>query len=192
VSRPAIFLDRDGTLSREVGYINHLSRYEVFPFTAGAVRAINAAGYLAVVATNQAAVARGYCAESLVHEVHGVLRAAVEQGGGRLDGVYVCLHHPSVGEPPYRQDCDCRKPKPGLLKRAASELDVDLARSWMIGDRYSDVRMAWSVGARGAMVRTGYGLGEIVNDGGGWARQPDVVADHVLAAVTRILADNPA
>src|SRR5207342_3167078 len=96
--KPAIFMDRDGTLSHEVGYVNHLSRFRLYPYAVDAVRLINRSGFLAVVVTNQAGVARGYFPESLVHEVHGALRAALEKGGARLDGLYVCLHHPSVGD----------------------------------------------------------------------------------------------
>jgi D-glycero-D-manno-heptose 1,7-bisphosphate phosphatase len=187
MATPAIFLDRDGTLSHEVGYVNHLSRFRLFPFAVAAVKAINRAGFLAVVATNQAGVARGYYGESLVHEVHASLRAAMEAGGARLDGVYVCLHHPSVGEPPYREHCDCRKPRPGLLRRAEKELGADLRSSWVIGDRYSDMQLAWSVGAQGALVKSGYGLGELTYLSPGWAKQPDLVAENLLEAVERIL-----
>jgi D-glycero-D-manno-heptose 1,7-bisphosphate phosphatase len=189
MATPAIFLDRDGTLSHEVGYVNHLSRFRLFPFAVAAVKAINRAGFLAVVATNQAGVARGYYGESLVHEVHASLRAAMEAGGARLDGVYVCLHHPSVGEPPYRQDCDCRKPKPGLLLRAAAELGVDLGRSYVVGDRGGDLQLAWNVGAKGVLVKTGYGLGELQQLAPRWPRQPDIVAEHVLEAVQMIASE---
>lgn len=188
MGRPAIFMDRDGTLSHEVGYVNHLSRFRLFPFAAAAVKAINRAGYLAVVATNQAGVARGYFPEALIHEVHDALRSEMAGGGARLDGIYVCVHHPSLGEPPYRQDCDCRKPKPGLLLRASAELDVDLKRSYVIGDREGDLQLAWNVGARGVLVKTGYGLGELVNRAPRWPRQPDLVAEHLLEAVQRIVS----
>ena len=188
--RPAIFLDRDGTLSHEVGYVNHLSRFRLFPFAAAAVRAINNAGLLAVVATNQAGVARGYYPESLVHEVHDALRSELSGGGARLDGVYVCMHHPSLGEPPYRLDCDCRKPKPGLLLRAAADLEIDLPHSYVIGDRGADLELAWNVGARGVLVKTGYGLGELSHRAPRWPRQPDLVAEHLLEAVQLIVSES--
>jgi D-glycero-D-manno-heptose 1,7-bisphosphate phosphatase len=190
--KPAIFMDRDGTLSHEVGYVNHLSRFRLYPYAVDAVRLINRSGFLAVVVTNQAGVARGYFPESLVHEVHGALRAALEKGGARLDGLYVCLHHPSVGDPPYRQDCDCRKPRPGLLRRAEAELGVDLRRSWMVGDRRNDLEVAWNAGARAALVRSGYGLGELTYHAPAWPRQPDLSADHLLEAVQRIVAASAA
>jgi D-glycero-D-manno-heptose 1,7-bisphosphate phosphatase len=188
VSRAAIFMDRDGTLSHEVGYVNHLSRFQLFPFAVEAVKLINRSGYLAVVVTNQAGVARGYFPEALIHEVHSAMGASMSRGGARLDGVYFCMHHPSVGQPPYRQDCDCRKPKPGLVRRAAQELDIDLPRSWVIGDRQGDLELGWNVGARAALVKTGYGRGELEHRGALMPRPPDVVAEHVLDAVQQIVA----
>jgi D-glycero-D-manno-heptose 1,7-bisphosphate phosphatase len=187
MGRPAIFLDRDGTLSHEVGYVNHLSRFRLLPYAVEAVRLVNASGRLAVLVTNQAGVARGYFPESVIDEVHGQVRAAMESGGARLDAIYVCMHHPTAGAPPYRRDCDCRKPRPGLLRRAEAELGADLARSWMIGDRHGDLAVAWAVGARAALVKTGYGLGELSWHAARWPRAPDLVAEHVLEAVDRIL-----
>lgn len=188
MTKAAIFMDRDGTLAHEVGYVNHLSRFRPFPYAVDAVRLINRSGLLAVVVTNQAGVARGYFPESLVHDVHASLRSLMENGGARLDGVYYCPHHPSVGEPPYRLDCDCRKPRPGLLRRAAAELGIDLTRSFVVGDRLGDLELAWNVGARGVLVKTGYGLGELAYHAHSWPRQPDLVADHLLHAVERVLS----
>lgn len=182
-----IFIDRDGTLSHEVGYVNHLSRFRLFPWSIDAIRRINASPFLAVLVTNQAGVARGYFPEALVRVVHAALQTSLTAGGARLDGIYYCPHHPSVGEPPYRMDCDCRKPKPGLLRRAAEDLGIDLAGSWVVGDRCGDLDLARSVGARVALVRTGYGLGELTHNASSWTRPPDLVADHLLEAVERIL-----
>jgi D-glycero-D-manno-heptose 1,7-bisphosphate phosphatase len=185
--RPAVFMDRDGTLSHEVGYVNHPTRFRLYPWTVDAVRAINHAGWLAVVVTNQAGVARGYFPESVFEEVQQHLRSSVESGGARFDAVYACLHHPSVGHAPYRADCDCRKPRPGMLRRAEQELGADLRRSWVVGDRHGDLQLAWNVGARGALVKTGYGLGELTHLAPAWSRQPDLVAENLLEAVERIL-----
>ena len=184
--RRAVFIDRDGTISEEVGYVNHVSRYRVFPFAARAVRALNEAGWLAVLVTNQAGVARGYFKEELIGQVHGLLAAALERGGARLDAVYYCPHHPSVGEPPYRFDCDCRKPRPGLILRAAEELGLDLSRSWMVGDRHGDVELARNAGVRSAFVLTGYGRGELEHQSHAWAHRPDLVAENLLEAVLKI------
>jgi D-glycero-D-manno-heptose 1,7-bisphosphate phosphatase len=175
MSRPAVFIDRDGTLSHEVGYVNHASRFKLYPWSVEAIRLVNRSGFLAVVVTNQAGVARGYFPEALA------------EGGARLDGVYYCPHHPSVGEAPYRQDCDCRKPRPGLLRRAEAELHADLGRSWVVGDRHGDLELAWRVGAQAALVKTGYGLGELENHAASWKRPPDLVAENLLEAVGRIV-----
>ena len=192
MTKPAIFMDRDGTVSHEVGYVNHPSRFRLYPWTVDAVRLVNRAGWLAVLVTNQAGVARGYFPESMIDEVHGRLRTALEGGGARFDAIYVCPHHPSVGEPPYRRDCDCRKPRPGMLRRAEAELGADLARSWVIGDRHGDLQLAWNAGARAALVETGYGRGEVEYEAPRWPRPPDLVAAHLLEAVERILAGEAA
>ncbi len=185
--RPAVFMDRDGTLSHEVGYVNHPSRFRLYPWSVDAVRAINRAGWLAVVVTNQAGVARGYFPESVFAEVQRRLVDEVSAGGARFDAVYACLHHPSVGAPPWRRDCECRKPRPGMLRQAERELGADLARSWVVGDRHGDLQLAWGVGARGALVKSGYGLGELTHLSPSWARPPDLVAENLLEAVERIL-----
>ncbi len=187
MSRPAVFMDRDGTLSHEVGYVNHLSRFKLYSWSVDAVRLLNRSNFLAVVVTNQAGVARGYFPESVIHEVHASLSQSMAAGGARLDAVYFCPHHPSLGEPPYRLDCDCRKPKPGLLKRAEAELGADLSRSWVVGDRLGDLKLAWAVGARGALVKSGYGLGEWEHHAPGLGRAPDLVAEHLFEAVERIV-----
>ena len=188
--RPAIFFDRDGTLSHEVGYVNHVSRFRLYPWTVDALRLVNRAEWLAVVVTNQAGVARGYFPEPVIHEVHARFHAALAGSGAHVDGLYFCPHHPTVGEAPYRMDCDCRKPRPGMLKRAEAELGADLSRSWVVGDRHSDMELAWAVGARGCLVKTGYGLGEWTHLSASWKRPPDLVAEHTLEAVERILSGN--
>jgi D-glycero-D-manno-heptose 1,7-bisphosphate phosphatase len=187
--KPAIFMDRDGTLSHEVGYVNHASRFRPYPWSVDAVRLANRSGFLAVVVTNQAGVARGYFPEAVIHEVHASFVATMEAGGARLDGIYFCPHHPTVGEPPYRKDCDCRKPRPGLVRRAESELGIDLARSFVVGDRIGDLELAWGVGAKGVLVKSGYGLGELTYNVPSWPRKPDLVAENILEAVQRIVSD---
>jgi D-glycero-D-manno-heptose 1,7-bisphosphate phosphatase len=108
----------------------------------------------------------------------------------RLDAIYVCAHHPDFGSPPLRCDCDCRKPKPGLIERAAKDFDLDLRDCFVIGDRYRDVEMGHAAGARSALVMTGFGREEYETGREGWPRQPDVVAEDLLAAVKRILKWN--
>lgn len=185
--RRAVFIDRDGTISEEVGYVNHPSRYRVFPFSAAAIRLLNKSGWLAIVITNQAGVARGYFSEEIVTVVHEQLEDKLQKDGASLDGIYYCPHHPSVGEAPYRLDCNCRKPKPGLINAASANLGVDIAASWMVGDRYSDVVMARNAGLRSALVLTGYGLGEWEYQRSSWKFKPDVMAENLLEAVKKIV-----
>jgi D-glycero-D-manno-heptose 1,7-bisphosphate phosphatase len=189
VKKPAIFLDRDGTICDEVGYLNHLSRFRLFPCSIDAIRLINQSGRLAVAVTNQGGVAHGYFPESFVHEVHTVLGARLHEGGAKLDGIYYCPHHPQGKNPDFTASCECRKPRTGLLLRAEAELGADLARSWVVGDRYHDIELAWAVGGRGAFVRTGHGAGELQHKSAGWRRPPDLVAENILEAVERILSD---
>ena len=191
MKRRAVFMDRDGTISEEVGYVNHPSRYRVFPYSAEAVRLLNEAGWLAILVTNQAGVARGYFTEELIGSVHGVLTAELEKKGARLDAIYYCAHHPSVGEPPYRFECDCRKPRPGLIERAADRFEIELGESWMVGDRYSDVELARNARVRSAFVLSGYGRGEWEYQRGAWRHQPDLVAEDLLEAVRRITNGSP-
>jgi D-glycero-D-manno-heptose 1,7-bisphosphate phosphatase len=191
MKRPAVFIDRDGTISEEVGYINHASRFNLFPYAAQAIKHLNDNDWLAIVITNQAGVARGYFSEDLVQEIHSAMTKELESSGAKLDAVYYCAHHPSVGEPPYRFDCDCRKPKPGLIARAAQEFNIDLAASWMVGDRYSDVELARNAGVNSMFVMSGYGRGEWEHQRANWKNQPDLVADDLLEAVRVIVAKDP-
>jgi D-glycero-D-manno-heptose 1,7-bisphosphate phosphatase len=184
--RRAVFIDRDGTISEEVGYVNHVSRYRVFPFAAEAIRILNHAGWLAILVTNQAGVARGYFDEKMIERVHEVLTSELARDGAKLDAIYYCPHHPSVGEAPYRMDCDCRKPRPGLILKAAREFELDLAECWMVGDRYSDTELARNARVRSAFVLSGYGRGEWEHQRHGWKYEPDLVADNLLEAAKAI------
>ena len=186
----AVFIDRDGTISEEVGYINHASRFRLFPYAAAAIKHLNENGWLAIVITNQAGVARGYFSEDMVQTVHGAMTKELESGGARLDAIYYCAHHPTVGEPPYRFDCDCRKPKPGLISRAAKDLDIELKESWMVGDRYSDVELARNAGVKSMFVMSGYGRGEWEHQRASWTEKPDLVAENLLEAVRLIVSDS--
>ena len=189
MKRRAVFMDRDGTISEEIGYVNHPARYRVFPYAGEAVRLLNEAGWLAVLVTNQAGVARGYFTEDMIGAVHGLLEAELARNAARLDAIYYCAHHPSVGQPPYRYDCDCRKPRPGLILRAAADFDIDLAGSWMIGDRYSDIELAHNAGVRSAFVLSGYGRGEWEYQRATWKSEPELVAEDLLEAVRTIVKE---
>ncbi|PYV09769.1 MAG: D,D-heptose 1,7-bisphosphate phosphatase [Acidobacteria bacterium] len=186
-SNRAVFLDRDGTVSEEVGYVNHIERLRLYPFSAAAVRRLNEAGLRTVVVTNQSGVARGYFPEALVAEVHARLVAELAAGGARLDAIYYCPHHPEARVASYRKECDCRKPKVGMLQRAARELSVDLSRSFVVGDRYRDLEPAFRTGAFSILVLSGYGRGEYAYGRATWPRAPDHVAENLLDAAGWIL-----
>ncbi|MGH7323310.1 MAG: D-glycero-alpha-D-manno-heptose-1,7-bisphosphate 7-phosphatase [Candidatus Rokuibacteriota bacterium] len=187
MNRPAVFIDRDGTLTEEVGYVNHPKRLRLLPRSAEAIRRLNVADVAAVVVTNQSGVARGYFSEDVLHAVNAELVAQLKQAEAHLDGVYVCPHHPTEGAPPFRRRCDCRKPRPGLLRRAATELGLDLASSAVVGDKPSDMAVARAVGARSVLVLTGYGLGEWEHRRDRFPIVPDHVAEDLLDAVNWIL-----
>ena len=186
----AVFIDRDGTISEEVGYVNHPSRFRVFPYSAEAIRTLKANNWLAILVTNQAGVARGYFSEDVIGKVHDELKSSLSEQNAQLDAIYYCAHHPSVGEPPYRLDCDCRKPKPGLIQRASADFDVDLENSWMVGDRYSDIELAHNAGLKSAFVLSGYGRGEWEYQSSSWKLQPDMVCENLLDAVRSIVTSN--
>jgi len=178
-TKKAVFLDRDGTVSREVGYVNHERRLRLLPGSASAIRKLNDAGLPAVLVTNQAGVARGYFEEPLVHVVHKRLETLLgEEAGAHLDGIYFCPHHPDVGKPPWRLDCNCRKPRPGMLLRAAEDL---------VSDHIKDVSMAMESGLTGVMVRTGYGAGLLEYHSHNWSTRPHHVTEDLAAAVELIL-----
>ncbi len=187
IKRPAVFIDRDGTISEEVGYVNHPSRFKLYPYSFEAVKLLNNNNWLAIVVTNQAGVARGYFSEDVVKEIHGRLDEMMIDASARLDAIYYCAHHPTVGEPPYRLDCTCRKPKAGLIERAATDFDIDLATSWMVGDRYGDIELARNAGLKSAFVLSGYGRGEWEYQRANWKHEPDLVSENLLESVKSIL-----
>lgn len=190
-TRRAIFIDRDGTLNEEVGYVCSLDEFRLYDFAAESVRLINEAGWLAIVVTSQAGVARGMFSEDFLAEVHNTMTAQLARQGARLDAIYYCPHHPEVGSEIYRQVCDCRKPKPGMLHRAAADFNLDLTECVVIGDRFRDFAMAQAVGGSSVLVLTGYGKDEFEQDRNSWPRQPDCVAENLLEAVRWVLNNAP-
>lgn len=185
----AVFLDRDGNVCEDVGYLDDASNLKLYAYAAPAIRRLNEAKMLTILVTNQSGVARGHFDEAMVTEVHERLERELAVGGARLDGIYFCPHHPTIGAPPYRFVCDCRKPAPGMLRQAASDHDIDLARSYVVGDKHSDVQLAHNAGATAVLVRTGYGRGEWEYHRASWPRLPEHVADTLEDAVAWILDD---
>jgi D-glycero-D-manno-heptose 1,7-bisphosphate phosphatase len=174
-------MDRDGTVSEESGYMYHAGLFRPFPWTGEAIRKINESGMKAILTTNQSGIGRGYFKEEAVNEVHQILQAHLAQSEAHLDAIYFCPHTPD-------DQCECRKPKPGMLLRAARELDLDLGRSYMIGDRYLDVRAAYAAGVRSVLVCSGDGSGEMAKYAGLPGPQPHFVADNLLHAVEAIFS----
>lgn len=187
--RPAVFLDRDGTINEQMGYINHISRFVLLPGVAEAIARLNRHGVAAVVVSNQSGLARGYFPPELLDEVHALMQEQLRRQGAILDGIYVCPHHPEAREEKYRQNCECRKPKPGLMLKAARELGLDLTRSYLVGDRWSDLKAAAACGAKGILVLTGYGRGDLQYIGPRQTLQPHHVAEDLPRAVSWILDD---
>jgi D-glycero-D-manno-heptose 1,7-bisphosphate phosphatase len=173
--RPAVFLDRDGTMNEEAGYLNRLDRLVLFPYAAEAIRLLNARGYLVVVITNQGGIARGFLDDAFVATAHRHVAEQLAAGGARVDAFYYCPHHPLGVVDALRGPCECRKPQPGMFRRAAADLGIDLSRSFVIGDRWHDLEAGKAVGARGVLVRTGYGTTDEQSP------KPGVVADAVVA-----------
>ncbi len=185
--QPAVFLDRDGTINEQMGYINHISRFILLPGAAQAIRILNEQNIPVVVVTNQSGLARGYFPPSLLDEVHAKMEWELAAEGAHIDGLYICPHHPEAKEEQFRKDCNCRKPKTGLLEQAAAELSLDLGRSFMVGDRWSDLKCGARVGAASILVLTGYGRGDLDYIGPQQEMQPATVAEDLPAAVGWIL-----
>lgn len=188
----AIFLDRDGTINEEVGYLDSIDKLRIIPAAFEAIRLINKSRMKAVVITNQAGVARGLFDEAFVRQTHEQLQASFCQKGSVIDAFYYCPHHPTEGSPDYRKICDCRKPSPGLIFQAARDMDIDLSASYMIGDRYRDVEAAHRAGVKGVLVKTGYGTDVVENVGPDQETpegKPEYIADNVLEAVRWIMRD---
>jgi D-glycero-D-manno-heptose 1,7-bisphosphate phosphatase len=172
---PAAFLDRDGTLIEDVGYVDRLERLQLYPWSIEAVRLLRRAGYAVVVVTNQAGIARGMITEQIVHDALAAIQGQLAQVGEQIDGHYYCPHLPDAPVSTYRRSCSCHKPKPGMVHQAADDLDLALDRSIVVGDRWTDVQLARAVGARGILVETGYGASQMRT------RPDDVTADACVA-----------
>lgn len=183
--RPAIFLDRDGTLNVDVGYLHALEDLELFPWTIDALRILQRAGYLLVVISNQSGIALGFIDDGFVERAHEEIQDKLRRVGLRLDGFYYCPHHPSAVREHLRHDCECRKPRPGMIHQAARDLDIDLQRSWTIGDKWLDVQVGHAAGTRSILVRTGWGRHAEGRRPSG--QRVEAVCDNLMHAVTTIL-----
>lgn len=150
--RPAAFIDRDGVINEELDYVHRIEDFHVLPGVVEGLKALRAAGYALVVVTNQAGIGRGLYGEAEFQALTAHMRGLFEAAGVPLAGVYHCPHHPTAGLGPYRTDCDCRKPRPGMLRQAARELGLDLAASVIVGDKGSDLEAGRAAGVRHAVL----------------------------------------
>lgn len=183
--KKAIFLDRDGVINVERSYICQPEDFELYPFTFEAIKKINDAGYLAVVVSNQSAIARNMCTVEQVDKVHEKLRKELDSSGAYIDAIYYCPHLPNLhlktGNPLYLKECDCRKPKTGLFEMAVKDFFINPKESWMVGDSNRDIVAGKNFGCKTIGVLTGHGKK-------GFSEEPDYISDNLLEAVKLILS----
>src|SRR5262245_26019118 len=185
---PAIFLDRDGTINEDIGYVSKPSELVVYPWAAEAIRLINESGMKAIVVTNQSGIARGLYTEETLNAIHQRLADELTIAGATIDAFYYCPHHPEYGGSRYKKDCPCRKPRTGMIERAAREHGIDPSLSYVIGDKASDIQLGANAGARSVLVMTGYGE-ETARNPGIWPCRPDLTAANLLEAVRDVISD---
>jgi D-glycero-D-manno-heptose 1,7-bisphosphate phosphatase len=183
----AVFLDRDGTVNEEVGYLRDLADLRLITGAGAAIRRLNDAGLKVVLVTNQSGVARGYFPESLVHEAHERLDQMLRTDGARIDAVYYCPHHPTEGKSRYTMACDCRKPGTGLIDRAAHDLGINVKQSYVVGDKWSDVELGQRAGAHAILVRSGFAPDDPGNIRPDHIHDPDLMANTITEAVEWII-----
>ncbi len=192
--KAAVFVDRDGTIIEEVGYLDNPEQLKLLPGAARALRQLNQAGIPVIMVTNQSGVARGYFSESVVEQLHQRLRELLAAESARLDAIYYCPHHPTAGRPPYRRRCHCRKPDPGMVEQAVADLSLGKRHFFVVGDKKIDLELAHRVGADGILVLTGYGKEEKKQLADAKHEQPDYIAADLPQAVqwilTRLAAGN--
>jgi len=186
--KAAVFVDRDGTIIEEVGYLDDPELLKLIPGAAQALRQLNRAGIPVIMLTNQSGVARGYFSESVVEQLHQRLRELLAAESARLDAVYYCPHHPTAGRPPYRRRCHCRKPNPGMVEQAIADLSLGNRRFFVVGDKKTDLELATRIDADGILVLTGYGKKEKKQLAADKQMQPAYIATDLPQAVQWILS----
>jgi len=184
----AVFLDRDGTVNEEVGYLKDLAALRLIPGAGKAIKLLNDAGFTVVLVTNQSGVARGYFPESLVQEANAKLGEMLRSDGARIDAVYYCPHHPTAGNSRYTVDCDCRKPKTGLIDRAVKDLSIAIGHSYLVGDKWSDIELAQRAGVHSLLVMSGYAPDDPGNKRPEHVLDPDFIAHSLKEAAEWIIA----
>ena len=171
---PGLFLDRDGTINEEVDFLSSPHHVRILPHAAEAIREANALGFKVIVVSNQSGVARGIFTEKELAEVNAKVLELLERDGAHIDALYYCPNHPDGTVAPYNIDSDCRKPKTGMLMRGVKEFNIDLSRSFMVGDRATDIQAGNNAGATSILVLTGYGKEQLNR-----IREENVPVEHV-------------
>ncbi|MFA5859863.1 MAG: HAD family hydrolase [Elusimicrobiota bacterium] len=182
-SQIAVFIDRDGTINEEMGYINHVSRLHLLPYAGEAIRRFNRAGIKVIIVSNQSGVARGIVPRKLVDKLNAKIKTLIKKSHAKIDGVLMCFHGTS-------ENCNCRKPKPGMLLEAEKKFGLNLRKCYTLGDKYIDVKLGHNVGAKGVLVLTGYGPGELLYDSHKWEKKPDFIAKTLRHAAGWIIRDS--
>lgn len=183
----AVFLDRDGTVNEEVGYLNDVSKLRLIPGASRAIHRLNKAGFKVILVTNQSGVARGYFPEDLVHEAHARLDQLLKADDARIDAVYYCPHHPTAGNSGFTMECDCRKPRTGLIERAVKDHNIDITRSYMVGDKWSDIELGHRAGVRSVLVMSGFAPDDPGNKRPERLEEPDYRAGDLQEAAGWII-----
>lgn len=186
MTKRAVFLDRDGTINKDVGYPSSYNSIEIYPYSFKAVRKLNQAGFITVVVTNQSGVGRGLIEEDILKDIHARMQEEFKAQNARLDSIYYCPHYISSAYSEYNKNCACRKPRPGMALKAAAELGIDTARSYMIGDKAEDIIFGMNIKAIPILLLTGHGrhaLKELKDMG----KEPAYVAENLLEAASWIL-----
>ena len=185
----AVFLDRDGTINEEMGYINHPDRFIILPQVPEAIRLLKKNNFKVILVSNQAGVAKGYFPIELIEELHQILQEKLLKEDATLDAIYYCPHHPQATVSLYRKDCPCRKPKPGLILKAQKKLNLAVNKSYVVGDRFKDIELAHNVGAKGILILTGYGKGELRYIAPNHPLKPHFIAQNLYQAAQWIIKD---
>lgn len=184
----AVFLDRDGTIIEDVGYLKDVSDLKILPRAAAAIRLLNDHGLLAIISTNQSGIARGYFTEADLERIHQRLREELANEGAFVDAIYYCPHYPEGNDKRYRKTCNCRKPSPQMLEQAALDFGLELQNCYVVGDKLIDIELGLRIGCKTVLVLTGYGeqvLGEIHESD----VAPTYIAANLGSAVDWILDD---
>ena len=185
---PAVFLDRDGTILDDLGYLTPAASVQVLPWSGDAIRLLRRAGFAIVVVTNQGGIGRGLYTPDFVEQTHRTLGDRLAAGGATVDCWQYCPHHPEAIDEALREPCECRKPGLGMVHAACRQIgEIDFARSWVVGDQWRDVQLAHAIGGQSILVRTGHGAAQET----AWPPEiapPTAICDHLMAAVGRILA----